>query len=360
MAVIDSDSVAARTHELNFGAAHGLTLNRDLTRFGPERLAELIGARPRNLLAIVGGPPCQGWSKVGRGKMRSLQLQARSLLHDPRNKLYRRFVDYVAHFRPPVCVMENVPGMMSIEGRSVVEAIQQNFEDTGYRMTVALVNARWFGVPQDRRRLIFIGTRKDVPLRINAADMEDFAVHFREGMLGLPGETTLRQAIGDLPFITHGAGEDPLLYHKPAGRISRYAMLMREGSNGLLLDHVCRWHNRQDREAFRLMREGGVYHDLPQRLKRYRDDIFKDKYKKLVWHRPAWTITAHFQKDVYTHIHPSQPRTISVREAARLQSFPDSFRFAGNVGERYRQIGNAIPPLMAWGIAEFVRGHLPD
>jgi DNA (cytosine-5)-methyltransferase 1 len=123
-------------------------------------------------------------------------------------------------------------------------------------------------------------------------------------------------------------------------------------------DHVCRSHNSQDIRAFQQMLPGMLYHQLPDNLKRYRDDIFKDKYKKLIWERPAGTVTAHFAKDVYTHIHPGQSRTISIREAARLQSFPDAFRFFGNIGERFRQIGNAVPPLMAWGIAEYVRGHL--
>jgi DNA (cytosine-5)-methyltransferase 1 len=106
------------------------------------------------------------------------------------------------------------------------------------------------------------------------------------------------------------------------------------------------------------MREGAKYADLPRHFKRYRDDIFKDKYRKLCWDRPAGTITAHLAKDCYTHIHPEQPRTISVREAARIQSFPDNFRFSGNLGDRFRMIGNAVPPLMAWGIADFVGRHL--
>ena len=108
--------------------------------------------------------------------------------------------------------------------------------------------------------------------------------------------------------------------------------------------------------------EGGLYADLPPRLQRYRTDIFPDKYRRLRWDRVSGTVTAHLSKDCYQHIHPRQNRTISIREAARIQSFPDDFRFYGNFGDRFRQIGNAVPPLMAWGIAEFVsralgRGH---
>lgn len=353
---IDNDAPAARTHELNFPSA--LTLQRDLTKFGPDDLAEIIGERPRGLLAIVGGPPCQGWSRAGRGKLRSLDTTARSLLNDPRNRLYRRYLEFVDRFRPPICVMENVPGMLSIEGTNVADSILSHFEDIGYRTSVSLVNARWFGVPQDRRRLIFLGVRADLRLPITAARLENYAARFRREMLQLPADdTTIRQAISDLPQIAHGTEEDPQIY-RSARKLSRYAQIMRDGSNSMITDHVTRWHNDQDLEAFSVMPEGGLYHQLDAKYKRYRDDIFKDKYRKLRWDSTAGTVTAHFAKDCYTHIHPEQPRTVSIREAARFQSFPDNFRFFGNMGDRFRQIGNAVPPLMAYGIASYVRENI--
>lgn len=358
IAAIDSDTAAARTHELNFGDNHGLFLNRDLNTFGPLALRKVLGRRPRRMLAIIGGPPCQGWSKAGRGKLRSLRDRTRSLLHDPRNHLYRVFLTYVDHFRPKLCVMENVPGMMSIEGFNVAEIIVGHFQAIGYHCTYHVINARWFGVPQDRRRIIFVATRRNASLRIDAKALEPFAEEFRSRCVGLSGETTLRQAISDLPAIPAGTTEDPQVYKVGQGRQSTYVGLMRERSNGTVTDHIARGHNNQDVAAFRFMREGMVYADLPKRFKRYRDDIFMDKYKKLCWDRPAGTITAHLAKDCYTHIHPEQPRTISVREAARIQSFPDDFRLLGHMGDRYRLIGNAVPPLMAWGIAEFIRERL--
>lgn len=354
---IEIDSAAARTHELNFRDPHSVTLNRDLNTFGPDQLEGLVGRIPR-LLAITGGPPCQGWSGVGRGKLRSLRGRAQSLLEDPRNSLYRQFLKYVAHFRPPVCVMENVPGMLNVENRNVADEIVENFRETGYRTTYAVVNARWFGVPQDRKRLIFLGVRDDLDLEMDAAELKVYASSFLYSVAGLPGETTVRRAIGDLPPISHGEREDPQQYVRPAPRISSFAQLMREGCNGMITDHVCRTHNEQDLEAFAYMRQGGIYADLPDRFKRYRDDIFPDKYRKLSWTTVAGTVTAHLSKDCYTHIHPEQTRTVSIREAARLQSFPDSFRFQGNMGERFRQIGNAVPPLMSWGIAEYIKDRL--
>jgi DNA (cytosine-5)-methyltransferase 1 len=355
-AAIDHDVAATRTHELNF--PHTLTLHRDLTAFQPEDLVELLGGRGRGLLAVVGGPPCQGWSKAGRGKLRSLDSTAESLLRDPRNQLYRRFLDFVRHLRPPICVMENVPGMMSIEGRNVAETVRTHFANIGYRCSVELVNARWFGVPQDRRRLIFLCVRDGLDLQLSASRLERFAARFRRDTLRLPADdTSVRQAIGDLPEVEHGSQEDPRPYCPPRS-MSRYAQFMRERSNGMITDHVTKWHNAQDLEAFESMPEGGLYRDLDQRFKRYRDDIFPDKYRKLRWDAPAGTVTAHLAKDAYTHIHPEQPRTVSIREAARFQSFPDDFRFFGNWGERFRQIGNAVPPLMAYGIADFIREQI--
>jgi len=357
LASVDNDPASARTHELNFSNDHGLSLNKDLLKFAPEDLADLIGHRPRGLVAIIAGPPCQGWSKVGRGKLRSLRGSEVDLLKDPRNRLYRTVLDFVSYFRPRVCVMENVPGMLSLDGADVADDISSHFRGIGYRCSYALVNARWFGVPQDRQRVIFIGTRSDLPA-IDASGLGDFALNFRIGLLGLKNETTLARAIRDLPPISHGTFIEPMPYTRGSGRLSRYASIMRHGSNGMITDHISRWHNRQDLSAFGLLTPGMLYDELPAHLKRYRDDIFKDKYKKLAWTRPAWTVTAHFAKDVYTHIHPDQARTISVREAARIQSFPDAFRFVGHMGDRFRMIGNAVPPLMAWGIAEYVKGHL--
>jgi DNA (cytosine-5)-methyltransferase 1 len=357
LAAIDNDVTALRTHEANFGNTHCITLHQDLNSMDGHELTELPGVSSRKVSVIVGGPPCQGWSKVGRGKLRSLGKAGEDLLADPRNTLYRRFIEMVAHCRPIVCVMENVPGMLSVHNTNVADVVKKNFEAIGYACTYALVNAGWFGVPQDRNRLIFLATRRGTR-KMEASKLESFAAIFRRDYLGIARLTTVADAIRDLPEIENGTEQDPIAYVRPPGRLPRYAEIMREQSNGLVTDHVCRTQNDQDVEAFGTMTEGMKYHQLDQRFKRYRDDIFRDKYKKLIWDAPSWTVTAHLGKDCYTHIHPGQARTISIREAARLQSFPDDFRFWGNMGDRFRQIGNAVPPLMAWGIAEFVKKHL--
>src|SRR5947207_8430585 len=155
---------------------------------------------------------------------------------------------------------------------------------------------------------------------------------------------------------------DEMLYI-PRHELNAYQQLMRENAGTLLYNHQTRYHNAQDLEAFTHMPQGGKYVDLTSEYKRYRDDIFKDKYHKLYRDRPSWTIEAHIAKDSYRHIYPSDPnqpeppRSISVREAARLQSFPDRFRFRGPFTRQFYQLGNAVPPLLAKAVAQSI---LPD
>lgn len=341
---IDHEPIAVETLQANFGHLGTVALLRDLARLTPKRLEDEL--RQLHLAhefdAIIGGPPCQGWSRVGRGKLRSLKPKAnRKTDSDPRNQLYENFLRTIDHFRPKVAVMENVPGMLSHNGKNIAELVASSMQNLGYVTTWALLDATDFGVPQARKRLFFVGVRKDLQVEFQ------FPAHLTpEGNRVYP-LTTVRDAISDLPIVRNGARKWIRPYVEKTGA-SEYAKRMRQlADRQTVFDHVCRAHNDDDLEAFRLMKERGVYTDLPQRLKRYRDDIFGDKYKKLCWEEPSWCVTAHLSHDCYTHIHPSQTRTISVREAARLQSFPDSFYFGGSMGSKFRMIGNAVPPILA-------------
>jgi len=350
---IDHNPLAVETLQTNFASDEFLPLHRDLSRFTPEHLRREMkssGIVP-SFDVVIGGPPCQGWSKVGRGKIRSLNSSGDDIVGftDPRNRLYRRYLDFIRSFKPKVAVMENVPGMLSHKGRNVAENVAESLADLGYRVTWSLLNASHYGVPQERERLIFVGVRKDEGVEFSFPEWKT-----EKGRRAFP-HVTVRDAIGDLPIIRNGAKEWVRPYRR-SGKPSAYARFMRSTADkNTIFDHVCRMQNDQDLEAFRLMKQGGKYVDLPKRLKRYRDDIFDDKYKKLYWDRPSWCVTAHLGKDCYTHIHPSQARTISIREAARLQSFPDSFYFAGPMGSKFALIGNAVPPVMSRFIATAVR-----
>jgi DNA (cytosine-5)-methyltransferase 1 len=356
---IDHSAVAVETLEGNFSDQGIKALVRDLASFKPRDLEAYLRKHdePVSFDVIVGGPPCQGWSSVGRGKMRSLRTPGgrRQEDSDPRNELYKNFLEYVRHFQPAVAVMENVPGMLSHNGRNVANYVAESLDAVGYEVTWDLLNAAEFGVPQERHRLIFVGVRKDLNVKFKfppTRTPRDKRVY---------AEVTVLDAIGDLPIIRNGSQKWVREYRTESSKMSAFARRMRRGAEAdVIFDHVCRNQNEQDLEAFRLMREGGRYVDLPKHLKRYRDDIFKDKYKKLRWNAPSWTVTAHLSRDCYTHIHPSQARTISVREAARLQSFPDCFYFAGAMGSKFQLIGNAVPPLLAERVATAIREQVLD
>jgi len=355
LAAIDHDAAACETHRLNFEELGCITLAKDLTTFHPADLSELtIRYQPdRKPDIIVGGPPCQGWSRVGIGKLRSLADHAEQFINDPRNQLYGEFINYVRFFRPYYFAMENVPGMLSRNGQNVVPLVIRNLSDAGYRVRLYPVDAADYEIPQRRFRLIFIGARLDTDLPVDGLLLRtrDMREYHSARYVQRSWHVNLRKAIADLPRIEHGYRQDVQEYRPGPGRPSNYARLMRKGCDGYVYDHITRRHNDQDLRAFERMKQGMIYADLEPEFKRYRDDIFKDKYRKLRWDEPAGTITAHLAHDCYTHIHPEQPRTISIREAARIQSFPDSFRFSGNMGQRFRQIGNAVPPLLVQSLA---------
>jgi len=296
---------------------------------------------------VIGGPPCQGFSRVGRGKLRSL-LNDQTYIHDPRNQYYREFLRFVEALRPLYFVMENVPDIRSYTDGDdlLLNKALNKLESLGYNSEWKVLRADHYGVPQIRRRLFLVGNRLGLPINWPEKTHENNPV-------------TVWEAISDLPIIPHGHRQDEMPY-EPRNELNDYQLLMRQGAGDILYNHQTRRHNNQDLEAFAWLPEGGKYIDLPEKYKRYRDDIFKDKYRKLYRDRPSWTIEAHIGKDTYRHIYPSRagepepPRTISVREAARLQSFPDRFRFLGPFTKQFHQIGNAVPPLLAKAVAEAI------
>jgi DNA (cytosine-5)-methyltransferase 1 len=337
---VDSDPLVCQTHAHNHG---GRCVQADITGIhDPERFVRTHGLERVDV--IIGGPPCQGFSRVGRGKLRNL-LKDPTYIHDPRNQLYKEFIRFVEVLRPLYFVMENVPDMQYYRDDDglLIEKATRCLTGLGYVASAQVLHADQHGVPQTRTRLFLIGNRlgHEIPDLSSVARQET---------------VTVWQAISDLPIVPHGHREDEMEYH-PRGELTGYQREMRKGAADVLYNHQTRWHNDQDLAAFAWLPEGGRYVDLPDEYKRYRDDVFKDKYWKLYRDRASWTIEAHIGKDTYRHIYPSQPgepeppRTISVREAARLQSFPDHFRFVGPFTRQFYQVGNAVPPLLARAVA---------
>ena len=350
---LDKESLPCQTHAHNFGGRCVQADIKDIT--GPEAFVHEHGLERVDV--IIGGPPCQGFSRVGRGKLRQVNNDP-TFIHDPRNQYYKEFIRFVKALMPLYFVMENVPDMRYYaDGEGLVlEKALSSLGELGYsggpdgRPYWNVLRANHYGVPQTRHRLFIVGNR------LGKSIANPRRTHLNQLV-------TVWEAIGDLPIVSHGFREDEIAYsprQSPAYQRRMRAGMRERGLQGVLFNHQTRWHNDQDLEAFAWMPEGGKYVDLPSRFKRYRDDIFQDKYRKLVRDNPSWTVEAHIGKDTYRHIYPSRhdepepPRTISVREAARLQSFPDWFRFIGPFTRQFHQVGNAVPPLLAKAVAKSI------
>ena len=326
----DSDPHAVESHVGNLG---GLGYCGDLTD-PREFLATLEGWGIRRVDLLAGGVPCQPFSRAGASRLKELTASGLRQTDDPRVHLWKSFVQIAEILRPRMVIVENVPELPRWNDGAVLAGFYASLRSLGYRVDARILDGSRFGVPQHRARMFLIARNDDARLGWPTADDHDFV--------------SLRDAIGDLPPVPPGQREHRTPYRARPGRRSRFAHAMREGlpaeETGVVTDHVTRAVRPDDHEAFCLLGEGQTYADLPARLQRYRSDIFTDKYKRLEWAVVSRTITAHIAKDGYWYIHPEQHRTLSVREAARVQTFPDRFRFAGTQTHRFRQIGNAVPP----------------
>ncbi len=330
-------------------------LERDLTRFSPSDLENLIGTNQVDL--IVGGPPCQGFSTA---RQRDGANHGERLKEDPRRHLYKEFLRHVNHFQPRVFVMENVLGIRTASGGHYFAKVQAEARKLGYRVHAQIEECVKLGVPQKRRRQLFIGTRADLP------------AYFRP-KLAIPeraiSHATLWEAIGDLPPLKAGEGEEVQDYDigrriKTINtRSSHYLFkVLQVAEAKQLTAHRARPHSERDLRDFALLKEGensaeamrrGVEFEFP-----YDKTTFKDRYTRQHRNRPCSTIVAHLAKDGLMFIHPKQNRTLTPREAARVQSFPDWFQFPVARTHQFRVIGNAVPPLVSEAVGRAVTKYL--
>ncbi|MEV6228084.1 DNA cytosine methyltransferase [Saccharopolyspora shandongensis] len=328
-ASVDNNEKALQTHRHNFA---GLALDLDLADPGQRR--SLVGLLRRTKIDLLaGGPPCQPFSRAGRSKIRSLVLAGHREEHDHRRELWQAFLDVALALRPRAVLMENVPDMALGDDFSVMRTMVDALERGGYHTQLKLADAWRYGVPQHRKRLLLLARRDCDHFSWPTEKSED-------------EQTTLYDAIGDLPALGGTTGGRQLRYRKPRN-LPGFGKLMRaDAPSGVVWDHMTRPVRDDDREIFALMDSTTLYSDLPEKMRRYSADTFDDKYKKLDWNSVSRSITAHIAKDGYWYIHPEEHRTLTVREAARIQTFPDWFRFAGTRSDAFRQIGNAVPPLL--------------
>lgn len=338
----DWDARAVETHTGNLG---GLGYVGDLSN-PSELLDHLDGWGIAEIDLIAGGVPCQPFSRAGRSMIRSLVANGARSADDPRADLWQGFMAVVAQLKPRAVLVENVPDLPTWDDGSVLMGFYDTLGELGYSVEARVLDGRQFGVPQHRARLILVALR-------------DAGIY--EWPTPVSGVTTLRDAIGDLPPVPPAHRVERMPYR---GARTPFQKRMRTGvpveDQSAIYDHLTRDIRPDDAEAFALLEEGETYVDLPLHLRRYRSDIFTDKYKRLSWSEVSRTITAHIAKDGYWYIHPQQNRTLSVREAARVQTFPDWFRFSGQPTLRLKQIGNAVPPLLGEVVGRQLKAALSN
>jgi len=298
---------------------------------------------------IVGGPPCQAYSLIGRAR------DPNGKKDDLRNYLYRLYMKFLEFFNPSLFVFENVPGLLSARNGKFLNDIMLLFNDAGYEFDYKIHNAYDFGVLQKRKRVIFIGWLKKLGLIYPDYERESNGYLVKDLLIDLPplrpGE---RMQYGDY-YVT-----------SPTKYLKRYGL---RNKNDLLIHHDTRPHNKRDLKIYKMAietwqreRKRLKYTDIPREYRTHKNTrSFLDRYKVVANDLPySHTVTAHIAKDGHYYIHPDihQIRSLSVREAARLQSFPENYYFEGSRTSQFMQIGNAVPPLMAEKIAEKLRQML--
>ena len=300
---------------------------------------------------IIGGPPCQAYSVAGRVR------DENGMRNDYRNYLFEHYLNIVNRYRPKLFIFENVPGILSAapNGTAITKLITDGFEGIGYKvlddLKNAIVNAADYGVPQNRNRVIIVGLNTDY--YSNALVILN---HFYDKVLPslqVKMHRTVGEAIGDLPKLTPYLDEEhhakKISHSTPPCSVSwhtpRYSNLRDMDTFKLLAEDVASGRNEYDSKKISELYEAKIGSSSPIH-----------RYHVLSADEPSTTIIAHLYKDGNRFIHydPTQMRTITVREAARLQSFPDDFEFIGNRGNAYQMIGNAVPPLLAYNIGEAV------
>jgi DNA (cytosine-5)-methyltransferase 1 len=308
------------------------TINADIEKIMPGEIDAILENNAGNVGVIISGPPCQGFSVSGK-----------RLMNDPRNKLYKAFVSLVAHYKPKLFVMENVPGVMRLFNGKVKEQIVADFSAIGYNVETKLLSAENYGVPQQRERVFFVGIN---PEKIkNTVSFEFPAVTHGEENNLIPF-VTVKDAISDLDFIPDDKALDECIdYELPA--VNDYQKLMRKKSKKLY-NHVAVVHKERTKEIIAMVPDGGNYKALPK-------ELWETRKVHIAWTRmnstrPCFTIDAGHNH----HFHYKKNRVPTVRESARVQSFPDSFVFYGIKTRQFRQVGNAVPPMIARVIADKV------
>ncbi|TGB03508.1 DNA cytosine methyltransferase [Halobacillus salinus] len=369
---------------------------------------ELTGGK----VVTIGGPPCQAYSNIGKAKIRSLG-EDRFGINDDRAFLYEEFLRVALEASSDFIVMENVPEAVNFLGVNIAQEVCRELEKQGYQVLWTILNAADYGVPQIRERLFVFAMKNELGGKIvlpepthqrpdhtfNTPNERRFKrfkedCYFREPrtpVKDLPEWVTTHEALSDLPELLIDSGST-YQYFKPNIRLpyltearNAYQKKMRRNTwnasfvsgnsyrntgRDFKIFEEMNWGDdyrhaheisqeifRKEAKRLKLTKSGHpkAYHELYQKIvPPYNKDKFFTKWKRLSPYKPSHTLVAHLGTDTYSHIHPYEPRGISIREAARLQSFPDDFLFQGGMGDSFKQIGNAVPPLLSEAISKAV------
>lgn len=355
----------AQTYALNHPNA--VVESEDIREVDARAVRKKLGLKVGELGLVAGGPPCQGFS---------INAPKRSE-DDKRNHLFREYLRFVEEFQPRAVLIENVPGLVSFAGGATLEAILQSLRDLGYSTDVQILYAPHYGVPQTRWRTVIIGLRgeanvlaafpqakRQAPMRINfTSEFGGRPIVALPRSIELPPHTTVSDAIGDLPVLLNGQ-ETPYVLKYRTSPQNTYQEALRAGSDGVR-NHDAPRLSSVNMERLKHIPPGGNWTDipfelLPKGMKQARRSDHTKRYGRVAPDGLASTILTKCDPHWGAYFHYEQDRSFTVREAARIQSFPDTYIFTGAKVEQYAQVGNAVPPLLAAAVGQSISAALGE
>ncbi len=328
--ISDFNIIAANEIEKDISIAYTLNhpdvkmINCDINDLTEEKLNKVL--KNKKIDIIVGGPPCQSYSTLGKRQM------------DDRANLFMQYKRILQILKPTVFVFENVVGILTMDKGNLFKKIQTEFEELGYILKQKTLNAADFGVPQQRERVILVGMK----------EKNNFIYPIPTHGEGLKPYVTLKDAIGDLPCIK--SGQEKNYYETDIGD-NEFLKFVRANVDNFLEEHKAPKNGEHLIKIMETLKDGQSKNDLPEEIRP--KSGYGNTYAKLWWEKPATTITRNFACPSSSRcIHPRDSRAMSIREGARLQSFPDDYKFYGADGMKRLEIGNAVPPLLSIAIAK--------
>jgi DNA (cytosine-5)-methyltransferase 1 len=327
----------AKAYELNHPTVKMYC--KDIIDFGVKDFQTDFNMNEQDIDLIVGGPPCQAYSTVGKRSK-----------GDSRGSLYHEYYRILKELKPKVFLFENVKGLLSMQKGELLESIVSLFESLGYDVSWKVLDAVNFGAPQKRERVILVGTRLNNPYHFPEPTHCEDSVGFFDS--NLKPCLTLSDAISDLPLIK--SNEES--YEYASEPKNEFQFLMRKNAPVKLADHNSPNNNQKLVKIMELLPEGGSPKDLPEHLRP--KSGFGNTYCKLWWDRPCTTITRNLSTPSSSRcIHPRSPRPLTTREGARIQCFPDHYQFFGSRTSRNLQIGNAVPTFLSIALKDSIKHH---